>query len=125
MGHRVLIVEDEQIVAADLASKLERMNCEVVGIAASGGEAVRLAQERRPDVVFMDIQLQGEKDGIETAGELQRKTGLPIIFITAFAEVFLRNPQFMRPPGICLSKPFSISQLQAAIEALGDQAGTE
>jgi CheY-like chemotaxis protein len=97
----------------------------VVGIAASGGEAVRLAQERRPDVVFMDIQLQGEKDGIETAGELQRKTGLPIIFITAFAEVFLRNPQFMRPPGICLSKPFSISQLQAAIEALGDQAGTE
>ena len=118
MGVRVLIVEDEQIVAADLESKLQRMGHEVLGIAASGGDAIRLADSERPDVVFMDIQLQGPLDGIDTAKSIQRSTGAPVIFITAFAGVFLRNPEQMQPPGLCLSKPFSLKQLEAALDVV-------
>jgi CheY-like chemotaxis protein len=121
---RVLIVEDEQIVAADLAAKLARMGYEVVGSAVSGDEAVQLAEQSRPEVVLMDIQLQGEMNGIEAAKRIQRTTGAPIIFITAFAGVFIRDPQQMQAPGICLSKPFSIHQLKTALDSLGTSTGS-
>ena len=118
MGARVLIVEDEQIVAADLEAKLRRLGCELLGTAASGEEALRLAEQARPDVVLMDIQLQGSMLGTEAAQIIQRNTGAPIIFITAFADTFVRDPAKMQPPGICLSKPFSSYQLRAALDAV-------
>lgn len=121
MSRRVLIVEDEQIVAADLAAKLTRMGYEVVGHAASAEEALTLADQQRPDVVLMDIQLQGEMTGTEAAKLIQRNTGAPIIFVTAYAGVFLRDPEQMQPPGICLSKPFSREQLEIALAALTRQ----
>jgi CheY-like chemotaxis protein len=120
MSLRILIVEDEQIVAADLESKLNRLGYEVVGIAASGEEAIALAEELRPELVFMDVRLQGPMDGTQAARHVQRMTGSPIIFITAYAEIFMRDPTLMNPPGLCLSKPFSINQLQAVLEAVAD-----
>src|SRR5579871_6746957 len=122
MGQRILIVEDEYIVAADLGAKLSRMGYEVIGTAASGEEAVEMAEESRPDIVLMDIQLQGAMMGTEAARLIQRRTGAPIIFVTAYAGVFVRDPAQMQPPGICLSKPFSIHQLKAALETLRPQA---
>ena len=118
MSRRVLIVEDEQIVAADLEAKLTRMGYQVVGTAASGAEALRLADEVRPDVVLMDIQLQGAMSGTEAARIIQRSTGSAIVFVTAYAGVFVRDPEQMPPPGICVSKPFSVHQLKAALDSI-------
>lgn len=125
MRRRVLIVEDELIVADDLEWKLSQIGYEVVGMATSGDEALTLAIQKRPEIVLMDIQLQGTLSGIETAQLIQQRTGAAIIFITAFAAVFLRDPSKMQAPGICLSKPFSIFQLQAALEAIKTSAGTD
>jgi CheY-like chemotaxis protein len=118
VNRRVLIVEDELIVADDLEWQLRQIGCAVVGIAASGEEAVSLAEQERPDVVLMDIQLQGALNGIDAARLIQRKTGAAIIFVTAFAAVFVRDPGQMQPPGICLSKPFSTVQLKAALQSV-------
>lgn len=116
MNPRVLIVEDELIVAADLEMKLRRLGYVIVGVAVSGEEAIQMAETANPDVVLMDIQLQGQMSGTEAARLIQTRRGVPIIFVTAFANIFLREPQQMQPPGICLSKPFSTHQLKAALE---------
>ena len=115
MSRRVLIVEDEVIVADDLDWKVKQLGYEVVGIAASGEEAIPLAELERPDVVLMDIQLQGEMSGTEAARSIHLKTGAAIIYVTAFAAVFYRDPGLMQAPGICLSKPFSLFQLRTAL----------
>ena len=121
MSLRVLIVEDEQIVAADLEGKLNRIGHKAVAIAASGEEAIFLAEELRPELVLMDVRLQGSMDGTEAARRIQRLTGAPVIFIAAFAEIFLRDPKPMHPPGLCLSKPFSIHQLRAVLEPAAER----
>lgn len=122
MSQRVLIVEDEVIVADDLNWNLTQLGYEVVGIVGSGDEAVSLADEWRPEIVLMDIQLQGAMSGTEAAQLIHERTGAAIIFVTAFAAVFVRDPGQMQPPGICLSKPFSTVQLKAALNAIVKQA---
>lgn len=117
MNKRVLIVEDESIVADDLAWKVTQLGCQVVAIAASGEEALETAVVHLPDVVLMDVQLQKGMPGTEAARLIQQQTGAAIIFITAFAVVFLQNPALMQSPGICLSKPFSVLQLKSALQA--------
>jgi CheY-like chemotaxis protein len=117
---RILIVEDEKILAADLEKKLCGLGYRVDGIAASGEEAVRLAQERLPNLVVMDIRLSGTMDGVEAARHIQRNTGIPIVYLTAYSDLFLRDPSVMQAPGLCIAKPFLISDLQNVIEiALG------
>ncbi len=122
MNSRVLIVEDEVIVADDLAWQLQQIGYDVVGTAASGEEAIHLANQQKPDVVLMDIQLQGAMTGTEAAQAIQLKTGAAVIFLTAFAAVFIRDPSQMLAPGICLSKPFSPVQLKAALQSIGTRA---
>jgi CheY-like chemotaxis protein len=123
MPARILIVEDEQIIAADLRNKLQRLGHDVVGMAIAGEEAVSMAEELRPDLVLMDVQLDGKMNGTDAARTIQRRTGAPIIFITAFPGVFLRAPDQMQQPGICLGKPFSRLQLEAALDAaLGERS---
>ena len=118
MGARIFVVEDEQLIVADLEAKLTRMGHEMVGTAASGEEAIRLAETLRPELVLMDISIQGSMDGRETARHVQAVTGAPVIFITAYAQVFLSDPTLMVPPGLCLSKPFSMHQLQTVLDAV-------
>ena len=115
---RILIVEDEQIIAADLEAKLISMGHEVVGPAASGAEAIQMAEQFQPELALMDIQLQGSMSGIEAAKEIQRLTGAQIIFVTAFAGAFLNNPAQMQQPGLCLSKPYSKYQLETVLNAV-------
>lgn len=119
MSRRVLIVEDELIVADDLEWQLTNIGYEVTGVAASGEEALAASREKRPDIVLMDIQLQGRMNGMEAAKLIQKRTGAAIVFVTAFPAVFLRDPDQLCPPGICLSKPFSIVQLRAALDSIG------
>jgi len=118
MTARILIVEDEQIIAVDIENKLQRMGHEVIGMAIAGEEAITLAQETRPDLVMMDVQLEGGMSGTEAARVIQESTGAQIIFITAFPGVFLQDPARMTEPGICLGKPFSRVQLEAALGAV-------
>jgi CheY-like chemotaxis protein len=66
----------------------------------------------------MDIQLRGPINGIEAANHIQQSTGAPIVFLTAFASMFLQNPAQMQPPGLCLSKPYSKYQLEAVLQAV-------
>lgn len=117
MGVRILVVEDEQIIAADLTNKLRRMGHEVVGTAIAGHEAIKLAERVVPDLVLMDVQLEDGMTGTETARTIQERTGAKIIFLTAFPGVFLDDPARMAGPGICLGKPFSRTQLECALSA--------
>jgi CheY-like chemotaxis protein len=116
MPARILIVEDEQIIAADLRNKLQQLGHEVIGMAIAGDEAIDMADELRPDLVLMDVQLEGEMTGTEAARTIQHRTGAPIIFVTAFPGVFVRQPGDMQQPGICLGKPFSRLQLEAVLD---------
>lgn len=118
MSQRILIVEDEIIVADDLGWQVKQLGYQVVGVTGSGEEAVRLAEREQPGIVLMDIQLQGNMTGPEAAWLIQRKTGAAIIFVTAFAPAFCRDPGQMPTPGICLTKPFSILQLKTALQSV-------
>ena len=117
MPARILIVEDEQVIAADLEGKLKRMGHEVVGMAIAGEEAVTLAEQVKPNLVLMDVQLDGHMSGTDAARIIQDRTGAAIIFVTAYPKLFLRDPKQMADPGICLGKPFSRIQLEAALNA--------
>lgn len=118
MGARILIVEDEQIIAADLEIKLTRMGYQVVGSAVSGQEAIGLAERHRPDVILMDIQLEGRMNGMEAAETIRAGTRIPIIFITAFAGMLPRARQDQALSENTLSKPFSTTELKERLEAV-------
>lgn len=116
---RILIVEDEYIVAADLEMKLTRMGYQVVGSAVTGEEAIRLAEESSPDLVLMDVQLHGRMKGTEAAETIRARNGIPIVFITAFAGMLPRECR----DETCLGKPFSMSELKDAINAVLKKVG--
>jgi len=112
----VLIVEDEEIVAADLAAKVEQLGYEVVGSAASGEEAVELACRLKPQVVLMDIRLKGAMDGIEAAEAMLRRHSAPVIYLTAYSDAAtLERAKLSQPYGYVL-KPFEERELSTTIE---------
>ena len=112
----ILIVEDEVIVAQDLANTLTRMGYTVVGSAAQGEEALVLARERRPDIVLMDICLAGPMDGVETAERMRRECDLVVIYLTAHSDsATLDRAKLTGSFGYVL-KPFEARDLQIHIE---------
>ena len=111
---RILVVEDEHIVQLDLELRLKRMGHSVVGVTARGEEAIAKARELKPDLVIMDVRLEGEMDGIEAARTIRGEQGTPIIYVTAFASTLQdASPQDVFGP--CLSKPFSTKDLTSVI----------
>ena len=112
----ILIVEDEAIVAADLKNKLGRIGYGVSGIAPDGAQAVEMALNQKPQLILMDIQLDGPLDGIETAMEIQRRQDVPIVYLTAHSDrATLSRAKLSGPFGYIL-KPFDDSQLALQIE---------
>lgn len=112
----ILIVEDEGIIAADLAACLEDLGYRVTGEAATGEDALCQAAARRPDLVLMDIKLAGEMDGITAAARLREEQGIPVIFLTSHADdATLQRARESQPFGY-LIKPFAERELRAAIE---------
>lgn len=83
---KVMIVEDEQLVAQDLIEMLERNGYEISGVAASGRRAIQLVKENPPDVILMDVRIEGDLNGVETAIVIQGQgdVPIPVIFVTAF-----------------------------------------
>jgi len=113
---RILIVEDERVVANALARNLEGLGYQVVSAVASGEEALTKAEETRPDLVLMDIRLEGEMDGIEAAGLITSRFDIPVIFVTAYADrSVLAKAKITEPYGY-LIKPLSKRELHSAVE---------
>ncbi|HAP43459.1 MAG: two-component system response regulator [Spirochaetes bacterium GWD1_61_31] len=115
-NERLLIVEDEKIIAIDLQRRLERFGYIVVGMAGDGEEAVRLALELNPDLILMDIMLNGPIDGIQTATLIKEQRNIPFIFLTAYTdEKTLERAKSVQPYGYIL-KPFKERELYTTID---------
>ena len=113
---RILIVEDEAVVALDLQQRLVAHGYAVVGTAATGAHAIELAGQHQPDLVLMDIRLQGPMDGITAAEEIRNRFHRPVVFLTAYSEeATLQRAKRVEPFGYIL-KPFEDRVLKTAIE---------
>ena len=113
---RILVVEDESIVAMDIQDRLETLGYLVVGTAATGERAVERALALQPNLILMDIRLKGEMDGIEAATQILKHLNIPIIFLTANADApTIERAKRTNPFGYVL-KPFEERDLQTAIE---------
>jgi DNA-binding NtrC family response regulator len=112
----VLIVEDEQLVALDLKGHLERLGYRVMDMVASGAEACDTASRTQPDLILMDVRLEGPMDGIEAAQRIRQVCEAPIVFLTAYSDAAtLERAKQVEPYGY-LVKPFAPSDLHAAIQ---------
>ncbi|GAB1544421.1 hypothetical protein NUACC21_70970 [Scytonema sp. NUACC21] len=113
---RILIVEDERIVAKDISKRLKNLGYVVVAAVSSGEEAIEKAAETRPDLVLMDIRLKGKMDGIKASEQIRAEFNIPVIFLTAYAdEKTLQRAKVTEPFGYIV-KPFDERELYAAIE---------
>jgi PAS domain S-box-containing protein len=113
---KIMIVDDEAIIAMQLKEHLTAMGYDVVGIGSSGEEAVDLSKNLDPDLILMDIVMSGEKDGIDAAGIIQKNLEIPIIFITAFGEEHLLERAKVLEPYGYIMKPLRKREIKSAIE---------
>lgn len=113
---QVLIVEDELVVATSIQVCLRKVGYEIPAIVSSGEEAIQLAGQIRPDLVLMDIQLQGEMLGVEAAEQIRTQFDIPVVYLTAYAdEASLQRAKVSQPFGY-LVKPFRSEELRSTIE---------
>lgn len=113
---RILVVEDESIVALDIQDRLESLGYDVPTPVASGEKAIEQAGLLRPDLVLMDIHLQGRMDGVEAADEIRRQLGIPVIYLTANADhPTVERAKVTEPFGYVI-KPFEERELHTTIE---------
>jgi signal transduction histidine kinase len=112
----ILIVEDEAIVAADLAAKLRQLGYHIAGTTATGEEAVTLARERGPSLVLMDIRLAGAMDGPESAAAIRRECDVPVVFLTAHADRDTIERAGQAEAYGYVLKPFDERELETQIE---------
>ena len=113
---KILVVEDEAIVAMGITHKLESMGHRVVETVSTGKDAIMACRVHEPDLVLMDIVLKGEMDGIEAARRIKDQFNIPIIYLTAYAdEEMLTRAKVTEPYGYIV-KPFKSSELNANIE---------
>ncbi|MBK9992056.1 MAG: response regulator [Verrucomicrobia bacterium] len=113
---KILITEDELIVALDLQVRLKNLGYEIVGIASSGDDALLQVEDKRPDLVLMDIILHGEMDGVETSRLIRDNFDVPVIFLTANADPQTLERAGATHPFSCLLKPFKERELKFSIE---------
>jgi CheY-like chemotaxis protein len=114
MKARILVAEDESIVQLDLKHRLERMGHTVVAMATTGEEALAKAIELKPDLVLMDVRLEGPMDGIEAARRIRAQQETPVVYVTAFAAT-LGDEMVQKLGGPLLSKPYRTTELQSTI----------
>ncbi len=113
---KILIVEDEMIIAANISLQLSSLGYEVTGIIPRGEEALNNIKQNQPDILLMDISLKGEIDGIETVQIMQNDFDIPVIYLTANADDINFNRAKKTHPFAFISKPFKKLDLQRAIE---------
>ena len=113
---RVMLVEDEVIVAWDLAETLKRLGYHIVGMADSAEQALHLAETLAPDLILMDIRLNGRQDGIEAARRIRERTGRGVIYLTAHADLATMERAAATEPLGYVFKPFSLDGLRTALQ---------
>lgn len=114
---RIMIVEDESVVAMDLRGILEDIGYNVVAVVRTGEQAIEKFYQLRPDLILMDIRIKGLiNDGIQTAKYLNQVIDLPIIFLTAQADDITKARAQSVNPAAYLNKPYSQNELAATIE---------
>ncbi len=113
---KILIVEDEAIVALELEYRLKAMGYRVCGKVPSGEKAILLAKETNPNLVLMDINLSGKMNGIETADVIKANYSIPSIFVTAYSDENTISQIKNSMNNEYLFKPFAVAQLKGAID---------
>jgi DNA-binding NarL/FixJ family response regulator len=113
---KIMVVEDEVVIALRLQQRLTSMGFDITGIAYSGEEAVETARGLRPDLILMDIMIPGKLDGIAAAKIIKAELDIPVVFLTAFSEDnIIERAKEAEPYGYIL-KPFQDREIKAAIE---------
>ena len=113
---KILVVEDENIVALEIKKRLQKLGYIVPGVASTGEDAISKAEGILPDLVLMDIMLKGEIDGINAAGEIRKRFNIPVIYLTAYSDGdTIERAKLTEPYGYIL-KPFEEDDLRTAIE---------
>lgn len=124
MKKKILIVEDQKIIAVDLERTLKRRGYAIAGICDKGEDAVKLTEENEPDLILMDILLNGEKNGIETARLINKNHNIPIIYLTALTDVDTYLKAVKTEPQKYLMKPVEYDSLERAIEEVFNKSQT-
>jgi CheY-like chemotaxis protein len=113
--NRILVVEDEVIVARDICVQLTELGYTAVADTGAGEEAIKLAEQHRPDLVLMDVNLAGAMDGITAAREIRARLDLPVVFLTAYANrETLDRAKEAQPFGYII-KPFAEEELRTVM----------
>ena len=112
----ILVVEDESIVAKDIQQSLKKLGYEVLGICATGDDAMAQAERLKPSLVLMDIMLKGDISGIDAAAFVREKLNIPVIFLTAYADSSTLSKAKVTEPYGYIIKPFKEIDLQTNIE---------
>ena len=115
-GTKILIVEDEGLVAEEIRSRLRNLGYEPAGVARSGPEALDLVRDRKPDLVLMDIRLQGPMDGVEAAAEIAAASNVPVVYLTAHTDRETLDRAKATSPYGYVVKPLEERELQVAVE---------
>ena len=113
---KILVVEDEPVVAMDIQTSLEDMGYTVISLAASGTQAIEEAERGRPDLVLMDIMLKDDMTGIEAAHYISTQFDIPIIYLTSLSDTETLEKAKVAEPFGYLIKPFENRELRANIE---------
>jgi CheY-like chemotaxis protein len=113
MSVRVLVIEDESVIALNVAQIVRSAGHQVIGIAASEKAAIDLAEKHMPDLVIADVQLRGEDDGRAAVREILKSLSVPVIFVTGFPERLLTGQGI--EPTFVITKPFAPDHLKMAI----------
>ncbi|WP_445955512.1 LytR/AlgR family response regulator transcription factor [Yeosuana sp.] len=113
---KILIIEDEMIIAANISLQLTTLGYEVTGIIPRGEEALVHIEQHQPDILLLDINLKGNMDGVELAQIMQKSFNIPIIYLTANADEVNFNRAKSTNPYAFISKPFKKLDLERAIE---------
>lgn len=113
---RILVVEDEVIVADDIRRSLQNLGYDVTSIASSGEIAIKKVEENTPDLVLMDIMLQGKMDGIEAASQIKSRFDIPVVYLTAYSDEKIMERAKITEPFGYLIKPFRDREVQINIE---------
>jgi CheY-like chemotaxis protein len=111
---QILIIEDEPLISMDLESLVENLGHTVTGIARTYDEAIRMAQQVKPNLILADIQLADGSSGLDAASEIAAEIRVPVVFITAYPEKFLCSE--VAGPALLLAKPFQVDQVRKTID---------
>lgn len=113
---RILVVEDEHIVAMGIKKMLKSLGYTVTGVASSGEDAISKAESTFPDVVLMDIMLKGDIDGVEAAKEIRERFDIPVVYLTAYSDNNILERAKRTEPFGYIIKPFDEKDLYSNIE---------